>query len=169
MSATTPRRLLIFAATLTGIAALVLHYKERNSYSCQLCSSQKDVFQWRVGWWMGASVPLTPRWERVRESHFLHDFFPTGHAHDWKFAQGSPYHFFGTSWSGCALGAGRHQSELCQMYELSPEFRSFIQTKLRDGSLTRSNFVALASAPHVKEPSTLQKEADELLAAFYRK
>jgi hypothetical protein len=83
------------------------------------------------------------------------------------FAQGSPYHFFGTTWGGCAIGAGRYVSEICQMYESSPEFREFMGQKLRDGSLARSNVIAMMSIRRTGEPSSLKKEADALLETFF--
>jgi hypothetical protein len=67
------------------------------------------------------------------------------------FAQGSPYYFFGTSWGGCALGRGRHTSEVCDMYDSIPEFREFIERKFVDGSLSRSNFITLVSSSHKGE------------------
>ena len=166
MTARTRKRFLVVMAAAAGVAVLLLHYVERVSYRCQVCSSTKDVFQWRLGSWMGASVPLTPTWERVTATRFLHDFLPAHHTHDWKFAQGSPYYFFGTTSGGCAIGGGRHVNELCQTYESSAQFRTFIQTKLLDGSLTKSNVIALLSSPRTDATSPLQKEADELLARF---
>jgi hypothetical protein len=68
---------------------------------------------------------------------------------------------------GCAIGGGRHVSELCQMYESSPEFRAFITEKMRDGSLAKSNVVALSSIARTGEPSPLQKDADALLETFF--
>jgi hypothetical protein len=125
------------------------------------------VFQWRLGSWGGFSVPLTPSWERITETRFAHDFLSSGHIHAWKFAQGSPYHFFGTTWGGCAIGGGRHVSELCQMYEYSPEFRAFISRGLGNGTLTRSNITAMMSGPRLSEPSATQKEAGALLETFF--
>ena len=157
----------MLAGTVLAVAALVFHYKERDSYRCQICFAKKDVFQWRLGSWVGDSMPLTPRWERITDTHFQRDFLPADHVHDWMFAQGSPYHFFGTTWGGCAIGGGRHVSELCEMYESSEEFRSFIAQRLRDGSLSKSNVIALMSAPRTSEPSPLKKDADALLDKFF--
>src|SRR5204862_8139580 len=112
-------------------------------------------------------VPLTPSWQRIAETRFQHDLLTEDHVHDWMFAQGSPYHFFGTTWGGCAIGAGRHVSEICQMYESSPEFREFIEQKLRDGSLARSNVIAMMSIRRTGEPSPLRKDADALLETFF--
>jgi hypothetical protein len=154
-------------AVVGGIAAVTLllfHYKQHDSYYCQVCWSKKDVVQWWVGSWMGATVPLTPKCERVAETRFLQDFFPTNHVHQWMFAQGSPYYFFGATSGGCAVGGGRHVSEVCQIYESSTDFRAFIKRKLHDGSLTRSNLIALVSRPVDAEAS--QDEAQALLSSF---
>lgn len=167
MTAKTRTRLLVVVGAVAAVAALLFHYKQRDSYRCQICFAKKDVFQWRLGSWMGVSVPLTPSWERISGTHFQQDFLPTDHVHDLMFAQGSPYHFFGTTWGGCAIGGGRHVSELCQWYELSPEFRTFITQRVSDGLLSKSNVVAMMSCPRSVEPSPLQKEADALLETFF--
>ena len=164
---TAKTRLVVVVGAVAAVAALLLHYKQRDSSRCQICFAKKDVFQWRLGSWAGASIPLTPSWERVSDTHFQQDFLPGDHVHDWMFAQGSPYYFFGTSWRGCAIGGGRYVSELCQMYESSPDFRTFITQKLRDGSLAKSNVVALMSIRRTGESSLLQKDADTLLETFF--
>ena len=169
MTAKTRKRWFIAIGGVAVVAALLFHYKERDSYRCQICWAAKDVFQWRLGSWGGGgfSVPLTPSWERIGETRFQHDFLTGDHVHDWMFAQGSPYHFFGTTWGGCAIGSGRHVSEICQMYESSSEFRVFIGQKLHDGSLARSNVIAMMSIRRTGEPSPLKTEADALLETFF--
>jgi hypothetical protein len=162
------RRLWFIAlAGVVGAITLLFHYKERNSYQCQTCGARKDVFQWRLGMWKEASVPLSPSWEQISGTRFQQDFLPPGHHHDWVFAQGSPYYFFGTTWAGCALGRGRSTCELGRMYESSPEFRDFLSQKLRDGSLSKAKVIEMVSHPPSSQPSPLQKEADELLKTFY--
>jgi hypothetical protein len=91
---------------------------------------------------------------------------PVNHRHTWKFAQGSPYYFFGTTWAGCAIGGGRYVNNLCWKYESSPQFRAFIQMKLDDGSITKSNLIALMTRPRTEEIPPEQKEAGELLDTF---
>jgi hypothetical protein len=167
MRIVTRKRILIGLGGIAFVFLLLFHYKERDSYRCQSCSSVKNVFQWRLGTWIGGSIPLTPAWEQIDESHLRRDFFPINHVHDWKFAQGSPYHFFGTKWGGCALGAGRQMSSFCQTYESNLRFRTFILEKLKDGSLARSNVIAMVSEPRSEEQTPLQKESDALLDAFY--
>jgi len=158
------RRRLLFA--IGAIAVLLLNFKQRDSYRCQVCFSTKDVFQWRLGSWAGASVPLTPQWERVTSTRFFKDFLSLHHTHVWKFAQGSPYYFFGTTWGGCAIGGGRHVNPLCSMYDSSPDFRLFTQAKLNDGSLTKSNVIALMSSPRTEDTSPEQKQAKEVINKF---
>jgi hypothetical protein len=116
---------------------------------------------------MGMSVPLTATWEHITETRFRHDFLPGDHIHNWKYAQGSPYYFFGTMSGGCGIGDGRHVNKLCEMYESVPEFRTFIQTKLRDGSLAKTNIVALMSSPWTGGASPQEHEADALLDTFF--
>jgi len=164
---TATRRLWFLAiGGVAVVGVLALHYKDRDSYRCQSCWAEKDVFQWRLGSWSAFSIPITPSWERTSETRFQRDFFAEDHVHNWMFAQGSPYYFFGAAWGGCAIGGGRHVTELCQMYESDPEFRDFLGRKLRDGSLSRSNFVAMTSAQRTGEPSPLKKDADALLEVF---
>ena len=117
---------------------------------------------------MGASVPMTPTWQHVTETRFRQDFLPADHIHNWKYAQGSPYYLFGTIWSGCAIGDGRHANQLCEMYESAPEFRTFIQSKLHDGSLARTNIVELMSSPWTGGASQQEKDADALLDTFFK-
>ena len=161
------RKFCYFALGGIGVAAvLLIHYKERNSYRCEICQARKDVFQWRLGTWRGLSMPLTPRWERIAETNFLCDFLPPGHMHKWEYAQGSPYYFFGTKWGGCAIGGGRHVSDLCQLYERSPEFRAFVSKEIEKGTLAKSNVIAMATTPWSSTPSATQKAADALMEAF---
>lgn len=135
------------AGVIAGLFVLLGHYVERDSYRCRVCSTKKYDSQLRVGLWVGPSIPLTPTWERVVETRFLHEVLPPNHTHDWMFAQGSPYYLFGAKWGGCAIGGGRHSNQICDMYESSPEFRSFIQTKLQNGSLNNTNFITLMASP----------------------
>lgn len=130
-----------------GLFVLLGHYVERDSYRCRICSTKKYESQLRLGLWVGPSVPLMPTWERVVETRFFREVLPVNHRHDWMFAQGSPYYLFGTKWGGCAIGGGRHSNQICEMYESSPEFRSFIQSKLQNGSLNNSNLMALMASP----------------------
>jgi len=167
MTAKNRKRLLIVISGIGVIAALLLHYKQRDSYRCQTCFCRKDVFQWRFGSWTGFSVPLTAKKEQIVETRFLHDLFPTDHVHVWEYAQGSPYHFFGTTWSGCGIGSGRHVSDLFREYESSPEFRAFIEHELQDGSLSKSNFTALVSVTRIRETSP-NKEGEALLEQFLK-
>lgn len=168
MGAIGQRILLVTGIAVFAAAGLLLHYKERDSYLCQTCFERKDVFQWRLGSWSGDSMPLSPTWERTSNTHFLHDFFPANHAHTWIFAQGSPYYFFGTRWGGCAIGGASDVSPFCQLYESSPEFRGFVQSRLKDGSLTISNLLASVSRPRADEPSPLTEQADALVQTFLR-
>jgi hypothetical protein len=161
------KHLLTIGGGVLVVLILLFIYKQRDSYYCQECWSKKDIYQWRLGLWMGASVPLTPSWIRITETHFQQDFLPTAHVHNWAFAQGSPYYLLGTTWAGCAIGAGRHVSEVCEMYNTSSEFRVFVQAKLKDGSLTKSNVLALVSNSANRDAS--QKDEQTLLDSFFGK
>lgn len=154
---------------IVSVAVLLLHFKQRDSYRCQTCFAKKDVFQWRVGFWMGASAPLSPQTIHVSETRLQQDFFGVNHSHDWKFAQGSPYRFFGTTWSGCALGSGRRGSDLCYLYERNDRFRDFIGRKFADGSLTQSNFLALAFNTDRSTNSPIRLAAEELMNAYFER
>ena len=158
----TRRRIITTLIVLATISVALLNYKERDSYRCRTCRSSKHVFQWRLGSWGGASIPITPKWQRIEESNLYRDFFPADHVHDWQYAQGSPYYLFGTSWGGCAIGGGRHTSELFQLYESSAAFRTLLQTRLREGALSRTAAVELLSMPSSPE------SADAPLHAIYQ-
>lgn len=154
---------------ILSAAVLLLHFKQRDSYRCQICFAKKDVFQWRLGFWTSASFPLSPQRVQVADTKFQEGFFATNHSHDWKFAQGSPYHFFGTTWGGCALGSGRHVSEICYLYESSDEFRGFIHRKMTNGSLTQSNFLVLASHTDRSTNSPIRLAAQELMDTYFER
>ena len=164
------KKLLIWlSGGIAGTAVLLLHFKQRDSYRCQTCFAKQDVFQWRLGFWTGASVPLSPQWTRVVETRLHQDFFALNHSHNWKFAQGSPYHFFGTTWGGCALGSGRHISDVCYLYERNDKFRDFVRGKIVDGSLAQSNFLALASNADRSTNSPIHLAAEELMDAYFER
>jgi hypothetical protein len=167
MKATTRKRLLIAGGGVVGVFLLLAHFKERDSYSCQTCGSTRDEIQWRVGLWPDTSVPLTPKLERIHETRFFHDFLPGNHVHQWRFAQGSPYYFFGTTWGGCAIGGGRRFSEISRMYDSSPEFREFVQAKLKDGSLVKSNLLTLVAASANESEARTNERV--FLETFYNK
>jgi hypothetical protein len=154
---------------VVGAAGLLLHFKQRNSYRCQTCFSTQDVFQWRMGFWMDASVPLSPQWTRVSETRLQRDFFTNNHSHNWKFAQGSPYQLFGTTWGGCAIGSGRQVSDLCYLYERKNKFRDFIGRKFADGLLTQSNFLALVSNTDRSTNSPIHLAAEKLMDTYFEK
>ena len=166
MNAKTRKCLWISSGTI-GLCVLLFAYKERDTDRCQVCFATKDVYQWRIGAWFEPSLPLSPKWERVAETHFRRDFLPANHTHQWQFAQGSPYYFLGLKWGGCAIGAGRHVSELCDVYESSEDFRKFIQAKLQDGSLTQSNLITLMSNPVTEDTSNIKSQSTALLDAFF--
>jgi len=161
------KRLLIAIAGIAVACLFFFNFLERDSYRCEVCFSTRDVYQWRLGEWFGPSLPLTPTWERVAETRFRHDILPANHVHEWKYAQGSPYYCFGTMWGGCAIGGGRHVSDLFQMYESNPNFRTFIQAKLGDGTLSKSNLVKLASYESADATSTFTNEPDTLINSFF--
>jgi len=58
-------------------------------------------------------------------------------------------------------------SEVCRMYNSSAEFREFIQAKLKDGSLAKSNLLILVSAPSNGTESGENERA--LLDSFFGK
>jgi hypothetical protein len=146
---------------VAGTILLLGNTMERDFYTCSSCYSKKSIRQWGV-----VMVPLTPELSRVDESRFYHDFFPSDHVHSWRLAQGSPYLFFGTLQFGCAIGPGRQVNRLAWMYGSNPNFQAFIQVKLKDGSLTKSNLIALASVPVSGGDAQQQKAMEELLKEF---
>lgn len=160
------KRLLIVLAGIAALAAAVLNFKQRDSYRCQVCFSTRSVFRWRIGAWPEYSIPMSPKWQELIETQFARDFLSADHKHDWMYAQGSPYYWFGTKWGGCAIGSGRHVNDLCQIYESDRDFRTFVQARLRNGSLTKSNIVALFSVKPGSESPALRKDTTALLDEF---
>jgi len=128
---------------------ILFNYNERNSFACESCHSGRDVFQWRMGSWVGLSIPISSKWERVHESAIFKDLFTNIHKHNWKFRQGSPYYFFGTSWGGCALGSGGRRNDFVQLYEVDGGFRDFVADKISRKEISDEIVMKIA----VLEPS----------------
>ena len=111
--------------------------RDRDSYQCQTCFSKRHEFQWKVGDWSGLSLPVSNKRLVVEESRILRNFTPMPHEHEWVYAQGSPYYWFGSSWGGCALGGGRARNDLVTMLEMSVgDCDQFIGDKLKSGELS---------------------------------
>lgn len=163
------RRRLVFWLGVAAIAAalVLLHFQQFDNYRCQLCQSRRQVRQWRVGFWMGPSLPLSPRREIVEDSHFYRDFFGSTHVHNWKFAQGSPYYFLGTTWGGCAIGGGRYTSQLFQLYERDAGFRNFVQTGLTNGALSYSNVLSLIADASPVQTGAVHDASQQLMDSYF--
>jgi hypothetical protein len=132
-------RLWVFSAPAGLVVVVALGsfvYLNRQTYICQDCGSQMDLKQWRVGSWPGGYASLGPAWEIHRASRVYADFLGDGHAHRWRYRQGSPYYWFGTLHGGCALGAAG-MSSLAWYYEGDPRFRQFLARKIDGGGCTR--------------------------------
>lgn len=160
-------RWLVAFVFIGSLVALFGHYKERTTFRCQSCWAKRDVFQWRFGSWSGYSVPISSKKEKIGDTQFLKDFIPATHNHDWVFAQGSPYLFFGTSWAGCGIGSGRYVSQICNLYESFPEFRIFIKERLNHGGVSKSQIIDLASHPRGGEPPEIRDEVTKLIDSFW--
>ena len=149
-------------------------YRERVTYQCPTCLSKRDVFQWRIGDWGGHSIPVSLRREQIVDSMTFKRFAPRPHVHDWQFAQGSPYYWFGTQWGGCAIGAGRHRNDLGELMERSPEgFNDYVSRKLTTGDVTTNQlYEALISPRRWREdtntPTVAQARAQELVDEFFK-
>jgi hypothetical protein len=150
------------------VVVCLLNYRERRSYVCQVCFSGRDDYQWRVGDWGTLSLPITPTSSQFRFSGFAKDFALTNHQHQWKFAQGSPYFFFGTRWGGCALGGGRHTSDLFRIYETDDEFRKYVRDRIANGSISTAKFIELAGCMD-REETIGKKQAEEFVEGYFEK
>ncbi|HXT40766.1 MAG TPA: hypothetical protein VN887_12205 [Candidatus Angelobacter sp.] len=129
-----PLRKTIVAGLATSLLlSPFLIYKERKSYQCSDCLSKKHVYQWYAGVWPEFAIPVSFQRTIEEKSRTLRDFAPVNHTHDWIFAQGSPYIWFGTSWAGCAIGRRGSMNDFAQRYEGSDNFREFIRRKQREG------------------------------------
>ena len=149
-------------------------YRERVTYQCPTCLSKREVFQWRIGDWGGFSIPLSTHREHFLDSSTLKRFTPRPHVHDWQFAQGSPYYWFGTQWGGCAIGAGRHRNDLGELMERSLKgFDDYVSRKLTTGIVTTNQlYEALISPRRWREdtntPTVAQARAQELMDEFFK-
>ncbi|OHB73217.1 MAG: hypothetical protein A2W17_06180 [Planctomycetes bacterium RBG_16_41_13] len=153
---------LVIGVIVVLLLVSYLTFKERNTYSCDECFSKRSVCEWKFGMWMASSIPLSPAWEEVMESHVYNSFFSKDHKHQWTFMQGSPYNFFGTTWGGCALGSGGQWNELVYYYEQDPRFREFITKKVNTKELERSQLLKLITIPpYVGKDESDSKEVVE--------
>src|SRR5579862_3123162 len=126
-------------------------YKERATYMCSECASQRNVYQWVFGLTPEFSVPVSPHWDVLKISRVCKDLCPPNHQHQWVFGQASPYRL-GYIWYGCAIGAGR-PGYLASEYELSEEFRTYITEQEHQNKLTRTQSLTLLSLPIYPEPN----------------
>ena len=157
----------IFKITFVIIVLMFFTYKPRDTYRCKICFAKNETFQWRFGSWGGSSIPLTTRWEDISETNFLKDFIgESGHNHEWDYAQGSPNYILGLGGFGCAIGGGRHISQLCEKYEKNLGFRAFIQKKLFDGLLNKQKFIEMYSFKPYDGKVSLEKEGNDLCYEF---
>lgn len=163
------KRILVMMGSLLTLAILLLHYQEIDCYRCPSCLSGRVVFQWRFGLWRGPSIPLAPGYERSGDNHVCQDLLPADHVHELKFLQSLALHFFGTMRTGLARSGDPRQSEFFWKYEEDPEFRKFIGMRLQDGSLARSNVIALILSGQTGKNSPLQKDAEALFSAYLRR
>lgn len=149
-------------------------YRQRDTYQCSTCLSKRDDFQWRIGSWGGYSLPLSRLREQPVESTTFKQFTPRPHVHDWRFAQGSPYYWFGTQWRGCAIGSGRHRNDLGDMMEMSLQgFDEYISRTLATGATTTNQlYEALISQRwwrgETNPPTPAQARAQQLVDGFWR-
>jgi hypothetical protein len=167
MRLTKKRLLLIGTVLIVGVFALLPFgpYRERNSYRCSVCFAKKDSFRWWVGSWHDFAIPISKQTEVISQAKFGERFLPAHKVHQWEFAQGSPY-YWGRRWGGCALGSGRHVSQIFETYESIPEFRELIQEQIRIGALNSNTFIAIISDT-ARGETPLQKQGDELMDRFF--
>jgi len=135
-----------FGVAVLFVLAGCLVYEQRNRFLCTECGSRKEACQWRVGAWPSGSVALSSEGVNVKPSRAYQDLFGTDHTHQWKFSQGSPYYWFGTSWGGCAVGGGR-VNRFLDIYEQSPEFWELISTKRKMGKISDEDLRKIAGLP----------------------
>lgn len=112
------------------LVTLVLYsYRVTESYVCTGCLSDREVTQWRLIFGDYEMIPLG--WERAtqRESRFLTEVLPPGHAHRWRIQGGDAIAVLvespTTFWAGPEV-----QPELGSIayhWESVPEFRDFLR------------------------------------------
>ena len=177
----TQRRVIRMLAVGLGVSLLLLAmvappyglYRERDTYQCSTCLSKRDVFQWRIGDWGSHSIPVSLRREQIVDSMTFKQFAPRPHVHDWQFAQGSPYYWFGTQWGGCAIGGGRHRNDLGELMERSIYgFNDYVSRRIIKGDITTNQlYEALISPCRWREdtnaPTLAQARAQQLADEFF--
>ncbi|MBX7208437.1 MAG: hypothetical protein K1X78_09015 [Verrucomicrobiaceae bacterium] len=109
-------------------------FKERKTYTCGQCISQQEVWQWRLGGWPDASVPVSSMWTVSHPSWAFRQHFTSSHKHSWIFAQGSPYPAIGGH-EGCALGYGWPPNRFACFFEADSELRDRMDGLIKGGVL----------------------------------
>jgi hypothetical protein len=119
------------------------------------------------------SFPITIKTVEEEPSVVFSDFLQANHQHLWRFAQGSPYYCFGTKWGGCAIGGGRHQSEIATLYQIDDEFRAYVSNRMA-ADLTRESVYRLLienrySEQNDEEKAAITQSAKQLMEDYYSK
>ena len=121
-------------------AILFLPFLSQNSYQCANCRSWKHVSHWRL-----IAVPVRKE-EAIEESQIYRDFFSEGHIHEWRFAHGTADSLVG--WGRVdSEGLGGSQNNFCNWYEGDPEFRDFVQRRIKAGELSKDTVVKIVGLP----------------------
>jgi hypothetical protein len=143
-------------------------YKQRSSYQCSGCISNKSVYQWYFGFGGLWGFPISPEWEDLKISRVCKDFAPANHKHNWVFAQGSSYRL-GFIWYGCALGSGKNIGEMGHYYNLSEDFREYITEQENQKRLTHDQILNLLTLPSHPTESQTNNSAFLEVAGTYKK
>ena len=144
-----------------ALGLLIFHFQERDTFQCETCLAERHVLQWRIGFWRTASLPLAPKQTTIRYEQFGRDMLAADHSHEWHFAQGSPYAWFGRTWFGCALGRYR-QSHWVKIYAEEPMFRQIIKRAIEAGKFSKQELIEGATGS-----SNASKESERRLEALF--
>ena len=71
------------------MALWCFHMLPESHWKCGPCGSRRDESQLRLGLSRDLSIPLTPESVEIEETDAARGLLGPGHAHAWKFAQGT--------------------------------------------------------------------------------
>jgi hypothetical protein len=132
---------LLITLILFVLAAVTIWVGRADSI-CRRCASHQREYQIRFGSFCGWSIPLSPRWSKVRHSSVYGDFFGPDHQHTWGFADGSASYVFGMFCAAHADGLPNTNMAALE-YNLYPNFRNTVQHAMQSGEISKNDFVGL--------------------------
>jgi hypothetical protein len=132
---------------------------------CAECQSFGRLDEVGLGNPGGRHLRLLGAPEESRRSLCRGAFFDGGHRHRWVLVEGSVDSLF---WEvGCAQGSPGANS-FARAYETAPEFREFVEARIRAGTLDRGQARRIVACPGTGGDPAVIREGRAVMEAFRR-